>query len=167
MSVTETINLPAQPTTGTVRYGPMGGDGWTAPLARYEIEASLDMDGSGGTWRIAINMDPQFMSVVALMGLLTDQGSDTIAFSMDCRLDAANVQYRVAGDLKQLHSTNAQALWALPPIIDPVAIDFRLVNTDTFDGIGTCTIYLFKKSAQHVVPINVIMSCLPRSGSVM
>jgi len=145
----------------------MGGDGWVAPQQRYEIDALLTMDVSGGVAQITLTMDPQFMSVIALAGCLTNQAADDIAFSMDVHLrSSAGAQYRVAGDLKQLHNTNASILWSLPPIVDPASIDFRMVNVDGFTMTATLTVYLFRKSAQHNVPIDKIFQCLPRSGSL-
>lgn len=144
----------------------MGGDGWTAPQGRYEVDVSLAMDATGGTWRVAINMDPQYMNLIALMQLETDQASDAIAFAMDMKLKASTNIFRVAGDLAQLDSASASGLWSVPPAIDPVTMDFRLVNTDTFTGRATATIYVFRKGAQHIVPIDKIFQCLVRAGSL-
>lgn len=166
VSVAETIILPNQPNDGQVIHGPMGGDGYTSPLARYEIDASLLMDSGGGTWRIAINLDPQYLNVVSVMQLEQDIASDTTAFAMDIKLRASNFIFRVGGDLKQLNTAAANAFWSPPPMIDPLTIDFRLNNIDGDTGRATATVYLFKKGAQHIVPIERIMQCLVRSGTV-
>lgn len=166
MSVLEDITLPAQPSTGQVIHGPMGGDGLTSPLARYEIDMSLAMDASGGTFRLSVNMDQQYLNVIALMQLEQDIASDTTAFAMDIKIRPSNFIFRVAGDLIQLDSAAASRLWCPPPIIDPRTMDFRLDNTDGDTGRCTATVYLFKKGAQHMVPIDKIMQCLVRTSSV-
>lgn len=167
MSVSETTSIPiAQPASGSVLFQPMGGDGWTSPQGRYEIDISLAMNVSGGTWRIAVQLDPQYMNLVALMQLETDQASDTIPFAMDMKLKASTNIFRVAGDLLQLDSASCSRLWSVPPAIDVKDIDFRLDNTDTFTGRATATIYVFRKGAQHIIPIDKIFQCLVRAGSV-
>ncbi len=166
MSVAETLDLPAQPVTGKVIHGPMGGNGMTSPLARYEIDAQLVMDASGGTWRISVNMDPQYLNVVSVMQLEQDIASDTTAFAMDIKLRASDFIFRVGGDLLQLNTGSASRMWTPPPMIDPVTIDFRLNNIDGDTGRLTATVYLFKKGAQHVVPIEKIMQCLVRTTAV-
>ncbi len=166
MAVTETVTLPGQPATGSVLYQPMGGDGRTAPMGRYEIDASLAMDGTGGAWDFLFELDPQYMNLVSVMGIFLNQGADTIGFTMDIKLQENTSIFRVAGDLLQLSSTGASRLWSPPPIVDPVGIDFRLVNSDTFTGAATATIYVFRKGVQHEVPIDKIFQCLTRAGSV-
>lgn len=166
MTIFETISLPNQPVTGSAIFQPMGGDGWTAPLGRYEVDASLTMDASGGTWSIGVELDRQFMNLVALMQLEMNISSDTEAFSMDIKMRAATNIYRVAGDLLQTQTTSINRIWSPPPIIDPVNMDFRLGNTDTKIGRATGTVYCFRKGAQHEVPIDKLLQCLVRAGSV-
>jgi len=143
----------------------MGGDGWSSPKARYEIDAQLAQDATGGVWSIVCTLDPQFMNLVALMQMTEDVAADTTQFSMEI---LAPGTYRVSGDLlKGGQDTNSSRVWAPPPIIDPSRITWRLLNaTDTKIGFATATVYVFNKSAQHVVPIEQIFRCLPRGGSV-
>lgn len=166
MAVIDQIQLPLQPASGTTIFGPLGGNGYTSPLGRYEVDATLVMDGTTGAWRIAMHMDLQYMSLVSIAQMETNEPSDTIAFAIDIKQRAATNIYRVAGDMKQLDSASANVQWCPPPIIDPVTVDFRMLNTDTFTGRATCTIYLFKKGAQHIVPVFELMKCLIRAGSV-
>lgn len=166
MSVLESIDLPGQPATGLNFFQPMGGDGYRAPLGRYECHISLAMDASGGTFRVTVNLDAQYMNIVAMMQLEQNIASDTTAFAMDVKLRAATNIYRVAGDLLQLDSAAASRLWLPPLMIDPVSIDFRLDNVDGDTAISTATVYCFKKGAQHVVPINFFADTLPRGTTV-
>jgi len=166
VTVFEVINLPDQPAIGSIRYQPMGGDGWESPKARYEINVQLAGDVSGQIWLVSCVLDPQFMNLVALMALTVDVASDTTEFSMDTKLSEGGSTYRVAGDLLQATQDNSSRLWTPPPMIDPVSINFRLLNVDGVIGTCDATVYLFNKSAQHVVPIEQIFQCLPRASSM-
>lgn len=167
MAVTLQVDLPAQPAVGSVRYQPMGGDGWTSPKARYEVTVSLTQDASGGIWAVVLLLDPQFMNLVSLMQVEEDVLSDDSEFSLEIKLGGGVNVYRVSGDLKKGTQSSSSAIWAPPPLIDPLTITFRLLNAaDTKIGKCNATIYVFNKSAQHVIPIEQIFRCLPRGGTL-
>lgn len=65
MSVLETFVLPAQPTSGHVRYASLGGDGRIAPIACYQGTATLTGDASGGLAQIRVDFDRQYSTLVS------------------------------------------------------------------------------------------------------
>ncbi len=49
MAVSTTFTPPAQPTAGNLTYVPLGGDGFSAPLAAYAVQDFQDIgDATGG-----------------------------------------------------------------------------------------------------------------------
>lgn len=169
MSVSDLFTLPAQPASGSAKYGPMGGDGRTSPLCRYEVNVALAMDAGGGTFRVGIDLDPQFMNLVAMMQLNIDR-DNAEPFRMDISLgDQANpVQFNADGVLKVNHNAgNASITWSPPPLIDPIRVDFRLANTDTFTGTCDLIVYCFRKGNQHITPIEKVFQVLTRAGSLI
>lgn len=71
MTISETVQLPDQPTKGAVEFIPLGGDGFSAPKFAYTVlTAELTGDSSGGTMSMRIEMDPRWSAVV---GYVTGQ----------------------------------------------------------------------------------------------
>lgn len=167
MSVAEVITLPTQPATGTAKFQPMGGDGQVSPKGRYELDISLAQDASGGVWSVAVNLDPQYMNLVAMMQLQENVSGDTTAFSLEIKVSDLASVYRANGHLIDGTQGTASRLWVPPPVIDPLSITFRLLNaTDLKIGRCAATIYVFNKGMQHVVPIEQIFRALIRGGSL-
>ncbi len=68
MAVASTFEPPAQPTTGALTYVPLGGDGYSAPLAAYSIQNhAVTGDATGGAASLTVDMDPRFCSLVSFV----------------------------------------------------------------------------------------------------
>lgn len=77
MSVSETLTLPGQPTTGDVSYEGLGGDGLTAPHAAYHVSAfELTGDASSGITTQTIVMDDRYVSLLGFLTLRMTQVND-------------------------------------------------------------------------------------------
>ncbi len=84
ISVTEAFTLPNQPTIGTVRFVPLGGDGFKAPSHAYSIfDASIVGDAGGGNARIQATMDNRYCSLVSYR---CGQNQQVSALDADFRL---------------------------------------------------------------------------------
>jgi len=78
MAVTDTVVLPAQPTTGALTFVPLGGDGFTAPHSAYVLNnQQVTSDASGGATSLIAQMDPRFVSLVSFGSMRMIQAADT------------------------------------------------------------------------------------------
>lgn len=76
MSVNSTVVLPAQPSSGTVTYVPLGGDGFTAPQAAYSVQNhAVTGDAGGGNLSVTVDMDPRFVSLVSFVSFRNAQAT--------------------------------------------------------------------------------------------
>lgn len=76
-SVTETLTLPAQPATGSVFRIPLGGDGFTAPIAAYSIKGfNLVGDAGGNNVEQIVIMDDRFCSLISWVTLRNVQATE-------------------------------------------------------------------------------------------
>ena len=77
MSISETLVLPGQPTTGNTVFEALGGDGLTAPHSAWHVNGfELTGDVTGGTVTMTVRMDPRFVSLVGHMTLRSTQVND-------------------------------------------------------------------------------------------
>lgn len=76
ISVTATFTMPDQPAAGTLDRIPLGGDGFTAPLAAYSIQGNRGTgDAGGGALFVQAIMDQRFVSLVAYATLQLQQAT--------------------------------------------------------------------------------------------
>lgn len=167
MAVLEVVDLPNQPAAGSAIFHALGGDGWFAPQSRVEIDASLAMDASGGAIRLSFTLDPQYESIVALMQIGTDETTAGLDFQVDVALKASTNFIKATGVVVPDHEGGQSRLWMPPPIINPLKIDFRMDNTDTFTMVCIATIYQFRKTASQRVPLSELFRCLARGGALI
>ncbi len=168
MSVTSTVNLPAQPATGSVVYRPLGGNGFTAPQAVYYVyNHAIVSDASGGDAILIMGMDPQYQCVV-----------DQLAFQVQSQATSAVYRFQVElpNDDYIMYNSGSSVLeggvgrstWIPQPLFN---IDTAALVTPNVDGSETyqfsAIIYLFNKRAQEQVPLNVLLGSFPRSSSAL
>jgi len=91
VSVTVALTLPAQPAVGTVKYIPLGGDGYSAPFAAYALKGvRVSGDASSGFMSIEVTMDPRFCSLVSF---ITGQISQATSADADVELAIIGQEY--------------------------------------------------------------------------
>ncbi len=158
-AVSETLALPAQPASGEMRRIPLGGDGFTAPIAAYAIINFAQTGATGGgSIRHRISMDERFCSLVSYMTVRNVQATP----------GNVDVKFIVAGPANPLQTLNHLAVatsatistttitetWNPTPYILPgggagsyCALDMLNVDADvvTLD----CLIYLFDVSVRE------------------
>ncbi len=65
MAVTISVNLPDNPGTGALRFIPLGGNGYTAPFAMWQLRAfAATGDATAGALSLTVRMDPRYCSMV-------------------------------------------------------------------------------------------------------
>ncbi len=168
MSVTETLSLPAQPSSGTVTYEPLGGDGMIAPLAAYWIDNFIiSGDASGGVAELVVECDPRyeclvgFLSSAAWNGTISAGVGCTLTLKWGTKFDASITKlgtYEAPDNKSRLH-------WAPDPIFGPESWTARFENNNGASFLLQAIVYLFKKNVQQYVPLTQLLASLPRGTS--
>lgn len=173
MSVAEDWTLPAQPTIGTVNYVPLGGDGFQAPFAAYNVMgAAIVGDAGGGSARVTCRMDDRFCSLVAFF---TGQNAQDTPADGEFRffLAADQIPQQVnQGDLTALAAgvdSHSLAHTMVPtPIVLPGGsrgpgvgadprIDVRFLNALADVVSMDALIYLFNIRVREVMPMGPLL----------
>lgn len=172
MSVTSTVQLPQQPTTGSTIWVPLGGNGYTSPHSMFEVDVQLANDASGGDCRLFILTDPRWESIINRAELIVASQAAQAEFTFNLNISQiagfppkVPMNYQGEMDLSSLTGTGACS-WDLPPHIDAQQISATLDNVDdTETSIIRAWIFNFHKDASQRVPLNVLLGSIPRAGS--
>lgn len=168
MSVSETINLPAQPSSGVTVSQPMGGNGYHAPVSQTYVEAAQTGDGTGGTNTITVRFDPDHMQMLNWLQIqLDNQTGDVVVH--------ANLVFGPGGDGMNLpfvvscvhdpRSNNAFGFWRPVPVVaaprPPSQSSFPLLQVTDENTNGTkltvrAMLYDFNPTAAQVTPFGWI-----------
>jgi len=174
MSVSVTLTLPDQPTTGRVRYSPLGGNGIKSPSKICDFNVVLAGDASGGTSTLTVQFDRTYAAVPAIMRcvksvLTPDDFNFGIAPTGDGGFTYAIALNSVAG----FNGGGASATWAPPPMYceqegPSGAAPFIVVVSTNVDAETTTfrgQLLLFELRARDFAPLEDIYSSLPRAGT--
>ncbi len=169
MSVAVTVSLPASPVVGNLTYIPLGGDGYTSPRSAQLIEVALDSDASGGTSTVTIVTDPRWENMVVWMAGETDSATAAVPFRFAQLPRGAPLgsimAHRGTTDFSALESLNS-AVWTPPSVPN---ISFVTYLTDNVDATETTFVSMyilnFSINASHSVPLNILLSNVPRISS--
>jgi len=171
MSVSTVLVLPAQPASGSVSYVPLGGDGFRAPFAMYQLNSvGVVNDASGGTAQIFVDMDPQFQAVC--QNMVFDIASAAADKELICAISDRSLLYSdIAQVIALLPSitgiSNARASWCPVPLFDLGRINGVVANVDTETLSISAQILLFNRRATEVVPLPVLLASLSRAASMI
>ncbi len=167
IAVSSTVTLPDQPTSGTVSYVPLGGDGFSAPFASYNIR-SMGVTGAagGGSAVLRVNMDPRFCSLVAFIAL---QNAQVSALDADFKVRIASDRMAVPTHSGLITAINASVAsvtvsttWEPPPIVLPGGgansfLDTRMLNVDSDEYTIDVLIYLFDIRVRELTPMGPLL----------
>lgn len=175
MSVSQTTNLPDQPTVGICRARPLGGNGFQSPFAQQIVQAVLIGDASASNNTITVNLDPTYLNLVSMVQLIAQSASGDVTAKVTLtgpdseflQLNATIPFLALAGSLD-----NA-LLWTPPPLL------FTQVN-ESGDGFVQMTsanadgqtmwlnlwIYQFSKRADEYTPVETLLAPLSRGSTL-
>lgn len=170
MSVTQTVTLPDQPVAGgVVHRTPLGGDGYTAPMASYIVDNMLlTSSATGGASTIQINMDERFCSLVAYLTLSVSQAIQA-DIEVRYRLDTSSVSSPVATQVQNRdlptitwHTAEINDIWTPVPNIIPGdgsggLVSAAIENLDTDAMRVSALIYLFNIRVREVMPMGPLL----------
>ena len=172
MSVEEILDLPNQPSSGTVTYEPLGGDGVVAPMAAYYVNNfAITGDASGGDASLEVNCDERFACLCALMSTAANGGS--ISAGVGCQLSMRhgdpppgilNIGITRTGDYIS-PDNRSRVHWNPDPIFGPHQVSARWDNVNGANFLLDVVFYLFDKNVEQITPLPQLLACLPRSGS--
>lgn len=166
MSVLEDFTAPNQPTTGSLSYVPLGGNGRTAPFAYYAIKnAQVTGDGTGGTATIRVRMDDRYAAFVAHAVASVQQGTPadaefrwTLTSSPGPVAAYSGVKTSNGGSVS---STSIDVPWVPPPIVQgggdtgaQLAVAFDNVDSDVY--LLNALILLFDIRVRELTPLAAI-----------
>lgn len=163
VSVGVTLTLPAQPTTGSVDYVPLGGDGWSSPQSMYLVDSKSTGDVSGGINTIDILRDQRFEQLIDFVMIQTDGGA--VTYRMDIFRRAQSRAIRIGAS--NAEASISSALWSPPAVIDPDSWRVTIPNVDTEILTFKSTIYNFRITASEHVPLAILLASIRRASSVV
>lgn len=171
MAVSEDFTLPAQPTSGSVVFVPLGGDGFTAPRFAYMLnKVALTGDVSGGAATITARMDLRFVSLVSYVTGQIQQGTSADAehrFTLSSDFVAEQVSQ---GDITAISSTIAAfeiaKTWFPAPVLLPggnlsasersrIIMKFLNVDDDVYEMAAL--IYCFDIRVREETPMGPLL----------
>lgn len=148
---------------------PLGGDGFTAPIAAYAISNhAVTGDSGGGTATLRINMDPRYCALVSWMSSSVNQGTSADADFR--RLLSSNAgqgipllaENGVATAVAAAFGLEVQSLWNPPAAILPGSGDFGIatyswVNVENDVYALNAYIYLFDIRVRETTPMGPLL----------
>lgn len=174
MSVSESIVLPAQPSSGKVVDQGLAGSGYWSPHSETQIRIILAGDASGGTASMTFQWDPRWTSMLQWVsfgasGISADVVA-TISYRITANLGCGGTVTAVAPPTTGF---NAQAVWCPPPQLASVPTiggtqpNLRIVcdNTDGDTFQLDASLLNFAKDVRNIVPYSSLVSSLARSSS--
>lgn len=168
MAVSITLNVPDQPAQGGLEFLPLGGDGKTAPLGCYLLDAQIDGDASAGNAGININLDPRYTNLVAFINFQADSTTAGPEFILQLRQTGTGSTVtgpRIVGTAPQVALSGiASFLWYPPPIYYPGAgfISLTCLNVDATETYSiNAEIYCFDIDVRKLAPLYLLQLNVP------
>ncbi len=172
MSVVGTTALPAQPTLGNAAFLGFGGDGYTAPIGEYLVDARVTHDASGGTASVTVTMDPRYTNAVTWSNLIVSGAATAVEFLVSLARDAGTneASLLVGGTMPvvaaTLSTSNNSFMWFPPPMFYQGAgeLNFVTPNVDGDSSFLRMQIYLFNINVRQTAALPYLLQNFPASG---
>lgn len=165
MSVSESVTLPAQPGSGTLRFVPLGGDGYTAPFAMWQIRDFIATGDSGaGNQVVSIGMDDRYCSLVGYAAMTyTDTAVQDIRWVLAGTQVPLQVRtIKLSPSSASLNTATMSDLWlppaAVSPGATPVTLSITTLNNDTEVLTLHASIFLFNINARQKMPYQALVA---------
>lgn len=165
----------------SVVFIPLGGDGWSAPQSAYSVFLKGSGDASGGEFSIECAFDPQYTSLVQYMSFNANYGAATNDFAIRTALrvtkadEVAQKTWLYTEDALNFSvypSFGYNDVWEPPGILlssnTNAGFDLNPRMTLVAENDSSCNLVMsmrvlnFQKRAREEVPLNVLLSALPR-----
>ncbi len=171
MAVTSTFTPPAQPTVGSLTYVPLGGDGFSAPIAAYAVhQFELVGDVSGGKNQMTIEMDPRFCSLVSFVSIAIRQGTSADAeyrLVVGTSTGVGQIPSHIESGLivaisstvstSEINKTSQITPMMMPGAGQAGKIQLETKNVDGDDALLNTLIYLFNIRVRETTPMGPLL----------
>lgn len=172
MAVLTQVQLPDQPSDGSVVYTPLGGNGFQAPHSMFDFSVQATGDASGGNVVLQLFMDPRFVSLVNWVSGTGNPATGDIGNAMSLTTNEGSgvgiSDYSPATQAAAL-SVGAAKTWQPPcvpvtnnPVFTPV-LSCTFTNSNGREFNFTGQILLFDKRARETTPLFQMAANLVRS----
>lgn len=173
MSVTTTVLPPAQPGTGFTSFKPLGGDGWEAPFARYDISMASIGDASGNDHIHDIYFDPRYASLVDFYAFRTDNASAVEVYTRIGGLATPTWLWQGEVPAQASVAYHVGISWSPPTRIvqnpsGSTSLSLRVVipNVDGDLTLLTAGILLFNQGVEQRTPLSTLQAARGPVGQV-
>ncbi len=150
----------------------MGGDGVTAPIGYYDVDAQLVGDASGGNAVIAVTFDGRYTSLLAFANVKvfadTAAGEFSLTLSRSGAFSGLSVVGTFPGVAESFVTANSAYLWSPPPIF--FAGDGRLqahfVNVDATETyILQCQVFAYDRNVRNRMNMTWLQQTMPATNA--
>lgn len=167
IAVSSAVTLPAQPTTGTVSWIPLGGDGYVSPMAAYAVVGhSVTGAVGGGSATLQVVMDSRFTSLVSWVTWANTQVASADA-DFRVTIGGPGVPTQAESGLitaiaADVSTATISRTWnpnpsILPGGANPASIQMSMLNVDADVYSLSCLIYLFNIRAREITPMGPLL----------
>lgn len=169
IAVASSVTLPLQPSTGVVRYIPLGGDGFTAPFAAYNVIGhSVTGAVGGGSSTLTVVMDDRYVSLVSYVSLANTQVASANAdFSLLLSAQSSGMPTQSSQGVltaidADVNASTVRTTWAPQPVLLAGAekrgvITGLMLNVDADVYAMSALIYLFNIRVREMSPTGLLL----------
>jgi len=172
VSVTDSFTLPGQPTVGFAAWVPLGGDGITAPLGYYDVNARLVGDAGGGVAQIAMSFDPRYTNLLSFLNLQVFADTAATEFAVDLIRNSSFAGINLAGTLpfvtEGLVTTNSAWIWYPPQqfYAGEGRVRYTTDNVDATETYAfTAQVYAYNRDVRRYMNMTWLSSIIPSTNS--
>lgn len=172
MSVVGTTALPSQPSSGNAVFQGFGGDGYTAPIGEYLVDARVAHDSGGGTASVTVTMDPRYTNAVVWANLIVSGSATAVEYLVSLARNASSneASMLIGGTFPfvaaTLSTSNNAFVWFPPPMFyqGEGEMNFVTPNVDGDSSFLRMQIYLFNINVRQTAALPYLLQNFPASG---
>lgn len=170
IAVAQVLQLPDQPSAGgTVGYIPLGGNGYDAPIAAYQIAGfQVIGDATGTSATLAVTMDPRYTSLVSYVTFSIAQATSADAdfratIARGTTFPTISASGAIEAVSSNVSSQEVTRTWEPAPAVLPgttvlvPTLQVQFVNVDTDIYTMSSMIYIFNIRARETTPMGPLL----------
>ncbi len=166
MALSGSVQLPNNPSVGTVRGFALGGNGFSAPKFMYQLKNfSQTGDAGGGSNTLSVVMDPDYCSLIVYATAQVEPAGSL-----------HDVKWKITGDrlpvmvatprVKDISSAFPEQIsntWIPPPFVLPGGDDLSTLSVAVLNILAevlsiNCVVYLFDIRARETTPMHQLIA---------
>lgn len=169
VAVSNSVVLPLQPSTGDVRYIPLGGDGFSAPVAAYNV-IGLGVTGAtgGGSASLTVTFDDRYAALLSYVSVANvqvasaDADISIVLTAGSLGMPTQALQENVTAISAVVNAGTIRRTWSPTPVMLAGAekrgvLSFTMVNVENDAYTLSCLIYLFNIRVREMTPMGPLL----------